>query len=101
MLAGLDRPSPRKLSQQLLKGTDGLGSLANRTAMLAFFGQVVSSEILMASESGCPIEMHRIDIDKCDEMYDRECQGGKYMPFHRAGYDPKTGQSPNRPREQV
>ncbi len=55
----------------------------------------------MASESGCPIEMHRIDIEKCDEMYDKECKGNRYMPFHRAGYDHKTGQSPNRPREQV
>jgi len=64
-------------------------------------GQVVSSEILMASESGCPIEMHRIDIEKCDDMYDKDCKGNKFMPFHRAGYDRKTGQSPNRPREQV
>ena len=24
----------------------------------------------MASEAGCPIEMHKIPIDKCDEMYD-------------------------------
>ena len=64
-------------------------------------GQVVSSEILMASESGCPIEMHRIDIEKCDDMYDKDCRGNRYMPFHRAGYDRKTGQSPNRPREQV
>jgi hypothetical protein len=55
----------------------------------------------MASESGCPIEVHRIEIEKCDEMYDRECQGNKYIPFHRAGYDRKTGQSPNSPREQV
>jgi hypothetical protein len=55
----------------------------------------------MASESGCPIEMHRIDIEPCDEMYDQECRGNRYMPFHRAGYDRKTGQSPNRPREQV
>lgn len=55
----------------------------------------------MASEHGCPIEMHRIDIEKCDEMYDKECKGNRYMPFTRAGYDHKTGQSPNRPREQV
>jgi dual oxidase len=61
----------------------------------------VSSEVLMASESGCPIEVHRIEIERCDEMYDRECQGNKYIPFHRAGYDRKTGQSPNSPREQV
>jgi NAD(P)H oxidase len=66
-----------------------------------FVGQVVASEILMASESGCPIEMHKIKIEKCDEMYDRDCKGGRTMPFHRARYDLKTGQSPNMPREQV
>lgn len=55
----------------------------------------------MASESGCPIEVHRIEIDKCDEMYDRDCQGDKYIPFHRAAYDLKTGHSPNSPRQQV
>lgn len=101
MLGGQDRPSPRKLSQLFMKGLDGLGSMYNRTAMLAFFGQVVTSEIVMASESGCPIEMHHIEIEKCDEMYDKECLGNKYIPFHRAGYDIKTGQSPNSPREQV
>ena len=64
-------------------------------------GQVVSSEILMASEHGCPIEMHRIPIEKCDEMFDEECTGESFMPFHRANYDRRTGQSPNSPREQV
>lgn len=39
MLAGQDRPSPRKLSQVFMKGADGLGSTQNRTAMLAFFGK--------------------------------------------------------------
>lgn len=55
----------------------------------------------MASEPGCPIEMHRIKIAKCDEMFDRDCRGGRTMPFHRAMYDTRTGQSPNNPREQV
>ena len=62
---------------------------------------MVSAEILMASEHGCPIEMHRIQIEKCDEMYDEQCDGRTFMPFHRASYDPNTGQSPNNPREQV
>ncbi|XP_065342525.1 dual oxidase [Cloeon dipterum] len=101
MLAGQHRPSPRKLSQLFMKGDEGLPSALNRTALLAFFGQMVSGEILMASESGCPIEVHKIAIDKCDEMYDQECRGDKYIPFHRAGYDKSTGQSPNSPREQV
>lgn len=55
----------------------------------------------MGSESGCPIEVHQIEIEKCDEMYDHECEGGKSIPFHRAGYDRNTGQSPNTPRQQV
>ncbi len=55
----------------------------------------------MASEQGCPIEMHRIEIDRCDEMYDEACNGQTSMPFHRASYDSATGQSPNSPREQV
>lgn len=62
---------------------------------------VVGFQVVMASESGCPIEMHHIEIEKCDEMYDKECKGNRYIPFHRASYDRETGQSPNSPREQV
>jgi len=100
MMSGGDRPSPRNLSQAFMKGADGLGSVKNRTAMQTFFGQVVSAEILMASEAGCPIEIQKIPIDMGDEMYDPNRQGDKFMPFHRAKYDLKTGQSPNMPREQ-
>ncbi len=101
MMSGARRPSPRQLSQRLMKGEDGLGSRRNRTALLAFFGQVVTAEILMASENGCPLEMHAIPIDACDEMFDADCAGGQTMPFYRARYDGSTGQSPNRPREQL
>lgn len=100
-MAGPNRPSPRKLSRLFMRGQDGLTSKENRTALLAFFGQVVTNEIVMASESGCPIEMHRIEVEKCDEMYDKDCRGDRYIPFHRAMYDRTTGQSPNAPREQV
>ncbi|XP_022920959.2 dual oxidase [Onthophagus taurus] len=101
MMAGQDRPSTRKLSRLFMRGADGLASLNNKTALLAFFGQLVTSEIVMASESGCPIEMHNIEVEKCDHMYDKQCDGNKHIPFHRAAYDRKTGQSPNSPREQL
>lgn len=55
----------------------------------------------MASENGCPIELHRIDVEKCDPVFDKDCQGNKYIPFLRADYDRQTGHSPNSPREQV
>ena len=63
----------------------------------------MTAEILMASQTGCPLEIHKIAIEQCDEMYDADCKGGDtlYMPFYRATYDSRTGQSPNSPREQV
>lgn len=84
-----------------MRGNEGLGSKNNRTALLAFFGQVVTNEIVMASESGCPIELYKIEIEKCDEVFDSECKGNRFIPFHRAGYDRETGQSSNSPREQI
>lgn len=125
MLAGDDRPSPRKLSDLFMNGDDGLPSVHNRTALFAFFGnikkrsfnfqsfftfffvsysttgQLVTAEIMMCSESGCPIEFHRIEVEKCDPVFDKDCQGNKYIPFLRADYDRQTGRSPNSPREQV
>lgn len=38
MMAGADRPGARTLSKLFMRGQDGLPSLANRTALLAFFG---------------------------------------------------------------
>lgn len=40
MMSGQDRPSPRKLSSLFMKGSEGLPSSKNRTAMLAFFGMI-------------------------------------------------------------
>ncbi|CAD6230974.1 GSCOCT00006904001.3-RA-CDS [Cotesia congregata] len=101
MMAGQDRASPRKLSDLFMKGDDGIASIKNKTALFAFFGQLVTAEIIMASESGCPIEFHRIEVEKCDFIFDKDCQGNKYIPFLRADYDRKTGHSPNSPREQI
>ncbi|CAB4055922.1 DUOX [Lepeophtheirus salmonis] len=84
MMPETNVPSPRSLSEAFMKYSADIepqarGSVMNRTALLAFFGQVVSSEILMASQ----------------------CKGRRFMPFYRASYDTSTGQSPNRPREQL
>ena len=76
-----------------------------RLIIYFFLAQVVTSEILMASEIGnmqaCPIEVTKIPISRCDDNFDKECKGESTMPFYRAMYDAKTGQNPNSPREQV
>merc|ERR1719348_975018 len=92
LMAETNRPSPRELSEAFMKGSDGHGSVRNRTAMLAFFGQVVTSEILMASEmQSCPIEVSKIPIARCDDSFDKDCKGESTMPFARAQYDLRTG----------
>lgn len=88
-----------RLRRKRVEGSRFNGQTAHRAEMIS--GQLVTSEIIMASESGCPIEYHRIDVDKCDPVFDKECQGNKYIPFRRADYDRRTGHSPNSPREQV
>lgn len=45
MMAGSDRPSPRNLSQVVMKGEDGLPSRRNLTALFAFFGKQMISFI--------------------------------------------------------
>lgn len=41
MMAGQDRPSPRKLSDLFMQGEDGLPSIGNKTALFAFFGELL------------------------------------------------------------
>lgn len=42
MMAGEDRPSPRELSQALMKGDDGKASARNLTVLFAFFGKFLT-----------------------------------------------------------
>lgn len=46
MMAGQNRPSPRTLSQLFMRGQDGMGSVQNRTALLAFFGKRLQSNFI-------------------------------------------------------
>ena len=64
-------------------------------------GQQVVEEILDAQRAGCPVEYNNIKIPKCHYLYDRNCTGGKEMPFVRSRFDKSTGQAPGYPRQQV
>lgn len=99
---GSSRPPALTVSELFMKGQDGIASLANRTVLTTFFGQMVVQEILQSSEAvGCPFEVIKIPISKCDNMWDPSCSGDQYMPMLRSSYDPETGQSPNNPRTQI
>ncbi|XP_014669045.1 PREDICTED: dual oxidase 1-like [Priapulus caudatus] len=100
-MAGVDRPNPRLLSDAIFKGRDGLPSSLNRTAMFAFFGQVVAYEIMHGMDKTCPIEVFNVPMTSCDK--DGACtpEAGNGMPVSRIKYAAQTGESMNNPRAQV
>lgn len=54
-----------------------------------------------STEISCPLEMLKIRVPQCDEVFDKNCEGKTEMPFTRAKYDKATGHGLNSPREQV
>ncbi|VDN04297.1 unnamed protein product, partial [Thelazia callipaeda] len=94
-------PSARVISEIVFKGPSGIRNKRNITTMLAFFSQVIAYEIMQSTLVGCPLEMHKIPVAKCDAVFDTQCKGGTEIPFVRAKYDKNTGHGFNVPREQV
>ncbi|GMS90381.1 hypothetical protein PENTCL1PPCAC_12556, partial [Pristionchus entomophagus] len=94
-------PSARAISDLVFKGPSGIRNKRNMTTMLAFFSQVVAYEIMHSTQISCPLEQIKIQVPKCDIVFDKECEGKTEIPFTRAKYDKHTGHGFNSPREQV
>ncbi|GMR43024.1 hypothetical protein PMAYCL1PPCAC_13219 [Pristionchus mayeri] len=94
-------PSARAISDLVFKGPSGIRNKRNMTTMLAFFSQVVAYEIMHSTQISCPLEQIKIQVPKCDGVFDKECEGKTEIPFTRAKYDKHTGHGFNAPREQV
>lgn len=81
-----------------MKGDYGLPNLANKTALLVYFGQQVVEEMLDAQRQACIPEYFNIQINETDPLY-----GGiyyKYIPLPRTRFDFRTGQAPGNARDQ-
>ncbi|KAL3120520.1 hypothetical protein niasHT_009345 [Heterodera trifolii] len=97
----LTLPSARAISELMFKGPSGRPSSRNLTTMFAFFSQVVAYEIMQSTQNSCPLEMHKIPVERCDPVFDKACEGRTEIPFTRAKYDKTTGHGLNSPREQI
>uniref|UniRef100_A0A915MH54 NAD(P)H oxidase (H2O2-forming) n=1 Tax=Meloidogyne javanica TaxID=6303 RepID=A0A915MH54_MELJA len=64
-------------------------------------GQVIAYEIMQSTQNSCPLEMHKIPVERCDPIFDKDCEGKTDIPFTRAKYDKGTGHGLNSPREQI
>ncbi|XP_067686198.1 dual oxidase 2-like [Haliotis asinina] len=99
--SGQERPNPRSISNDLFKGDAAIPSFYNRTALFAFFGQLVQREISDTDDATCPVEIIEIPIPRGDPDFDPESKGDKSMPYERIAYARNSGHSPNNPRKQI
>ncbi|XP_071091375.1 dual oxidase 2-like [Haliotis cracherodii] len=91
------RPNPLDISQALhAAGSSGDASTSGKNAMLVYFGQLVADEIVNARSAGCPPEYDNIRVPAGHLYRD----ASEEMVFKRAGYNQRTGISPNYPRQQ-
>ncbi|PAV57045.1 hypothetical protein WR25_26113 [Diploscapter pachys] len=63
-------PSARIISDLVFKGPSGIPNKRNMTTMLAFFSQVVAYEIMASTSVGCPLEIEKIPVPRCDPVFD-------------------------------
>ena len=61
-MSGHSRPSPRSISQELMKGSDGLASRRNRTALHTFFGKFLSFQYQKGSKCAWCNQQFIIDV---------------------------------------
>uniref|UniRef100_A0A7N4PVB5 NAD(P)H oxidase (H2O2-forming) n=1 Tax=Sarcophilus harrisii TaxID=9305 RepID=A0A7N4PVB5_SARHA len=94
-------PNPRNLSNAAMRGPAGQPSLRNRTVLGVFFGYHVLSDLVSVERTGCPIEFLNINIPAGDPVFDPSEKGDVVLPFQRSQWDPDTGQSPSKPRDQI
>ncbi|XP_058397469.1 dual oxidase 1 isoform X3 [Diceros bicornis minor] len=92
-------PNPRDLSNTAMRGPAGQASLRNRTVLGVFFGYHVLSDLVSVERPGCPAEFLNIHIPPGDPVFDPDRSGDVVLPFQRSRWDPKTGLSPNNPRD--
>ncbi|RWS13819.1 dual oxidase 2-like isoform X1 [Dinothrombium tinctorium] len=97
--AGASRPNPFNISDTIMKDELESRSKAGKTALLVYFGQQVTDEILDARRPGCPPEYYNIKIPNNHYYY--ESMKHTQMPFVRSRYDKATGLSSNNPRRQL
>ncbi|KAK7492719.1 hypothetical protein BaRGS_00016024, partial [Batillaria attramentaria] len=101
MPSGWNRPNARELSNELFAGPHNIQNANNKTAIFAFFGQVVQRELTSTDDTTCPVEILEVDVPAGDAYFDPDSRGDRRMPYERRAYDKNTGQSPNNPRRQL
>ncbi|ELU06497.1 hypothetical protein CAPTEDRAFT_191097 [Capitella teleta] len=97
--SGANRPNPREISNAIFDGPSGLASRQNHTALFAYFGQLVSYEVVHASSPSCPAELLHVPVPDDDPDFNTNRSGQQFLPFVRSSYNKNSGISPGNPRK--
>jgi hypothetical protein len=103
-LGGVDRPSPRLISDVLVTdSTDG--SITNSRLMSDWvyaWGQFLDHDIdLTSSGTGNQLDSANIPVPLGDPYFDPNSTGTQVIDFNRSEYDPLTGTGTGNPRQQI
>ncbi len=103
-LGGLDRPSPRLISDVIVTdSTDG--NITNSRLMsdwIYAWGQFVDHDIdLTSGGTGSQLVAANISVPQGDPYFDPNGTGTQVVYFNRSEYDPLTGTGPGNPRQQI
>jgi peroxidase len=99
--SGADRPSARVISNAFSESPeDGIPNDRDFTAFVYAWGQFLDHDIDL-TETGTPKEAFPIVVPKGDPWFDPSSTGTMTIPMSRSKYDPTSGTSIDRPRQQV
>lgn len=100
--AGALRPSPRAISNAVMKHAEGdLKNNRQLSALVYVFGQFLDHDIDLTPPAAAPKEAFNIAVPLGDVSFDPLGTGTKTIGLDRSMYDPATGTRSGNPRQQI
>ncbi len=93
---GMERPNPRKISNDLFDQISPIYDLHNLTDYVWVFGQFIDHDIGLVGDS--PTEANFVVVPPCDPIFDPACIGATMIPMMRSKALPGTGVTKENPR---
>ena len=97
---GIDRPSPRVISNIVHTQAETLPNHAGATGFVWQWGQFLDHDLDLTQEAN-PHEHFNIEVPAGDPTFDPHYSGAKSIPLKRSKYDSESGTGTHNPRQQM
>ena len=99
-MAGLDRPSPREISNAVAAQTNNILNDRQMSDWVWQWGQFLDHDLDLTPQPGNPPEHADIPVPTGDPFFDPQGTGTQVIQFDRSVFDPATGTGTDNPRQQ-